>query len=125
MKILGIDFGLKKIGLAISEGELAEPLEVIQKTPETTGRLTDLCKKQGVEKIVIGLPDSGIVEEVKRFGRSLSKKTNLPVVYQPETLTSKDALSKMIASGRSRKFRRQHEDAIAAALILQSYLEEN
>ena len=129
MRRLGIDFGLRKIGLAISEGKLAEPLEVIRskdlKTSKTIQKVTDICEKQTVDKIVVGLPESGIVNQVKRFGEALRRTTQLPVVYQEETLTSQDAVVKMIEGGRSKKFRRQKEDAIAAAIILQNYLEGN
>lgn len=124
-KILGIDFGLKKIGLAFSEGELAEPLGTIQKTPKTINKIKNICEERTINKIVIGLPESGIVNEVKQFGKGLERTIHLPIIYQEETLTSQDAVSKMLEGGRSKKFRRQQEDAIAAAIILQNYLEGN
>lgn len=123
MKILGIDYGRKKIGLAISEGILATPLTVV-KEKQPLAAIKKICLDQQITEIVIGLPESGIVEEIKLFAKELSAITGLTVAFQDETLTSRSALAKMIAAGKKRKFRRQKEDAVAAALILESYLEE-
>ena len=123
MTILGIDYGRKKIGLALSEGILAEPLTVVRKE-RSVSRIKEICKNQGVTKIVMGLPDSGLVEEIKLFAQKLSGMTGLTVTFQDEVLTSQSAVVKMIEAGRNRKFRRQKEDAVAAALILESYLEK-
>jgi putative Holliday junction resolvase len=126
MKILGIDYGLKKIGLAISEGELAEPLGVInaiRNTQYAIRKIKAICGKYDIDKIVVGLPESGIVDKIKHFAGELAKITGLPVVFQDEVLTSKDAIAKMIEGGRKRKFRRQFQDAVAAAIILQSYMD--
>ncbi|PIS13966.1 Holliday junction resolvase RuvX [Candidatus Shapirobacteria bacterium CG09_land_8_20_14_0_10_47_13] len=123
MKILGIDYGRKKIGLAVSEGILATPLTVIREN-QPLAALKKICLDQQITEIVIGLPESGIVEEIKLFAKELSAITGLKVAFQDETLTSRSALAKMIAAGKKRQFRRQKEDAAAAALILESYLEE-
>ena len=130
MNILGIDFGLKKIGLALadSESKLTVPwgtIEVKSGTQKLIKKIKSLCEKEKVEKIVIGLPESGIVGKIKRFGDNLAKNTNLSVFYEDESLTSKEALAKMIESGIKKKARRKKEDQIAAALILQNYLERN
>ncbi len=55
---------------------------------------------------------------------SQSQKTGLPVYFQDETLTSKEAIAKMIAGGKKRKFRQKKQDMIAATIILESFLEE-
>jgi len=122
MKILAIDYGLKKIGLALTEGDLAEPLSVISHQPSVFKKISGICQKHGVEKIVIGLPEGKMVKKVKEFGQKVAKLTGLPVIFQDETLTSKEAIAKMIEAGRGRKTRREKEDAIAAAIILQTYL---
>jgi len=131
MKILGIDYGLKRIGLAFSETGLAEPLSVIRHPRKTSPRgrqssvirkIAGVCQKYGVEKIVIGLPEGEIATKVREFGKKLSFFTKLPVVFQDETLTSQDAIAKMIEAGKGRKTRKRIQDAIAAAIILQSYL---
>jgi len=130
MNILGIDFGLKKIGLALadSQSKLAIPwgtMEVKSNLDEVVEKIKDLCHREKVGKIIIGLPESGLVEKIKRFGDNLTQVTNLPVFYEDESLTSKEALAKMIESGIKKKARRKKEDQIAAALILQNYLERN
>ena len=73
--------------------------------------------------ISIGLPEGKIVPQVKQFAEELSQKTGIPVIFQDETLTSQEAVAKMIMAGKRRKARREKEDAVAAALILQSYLD--
>ena len=68
--ILGIDYGLKKIGLALAEGNLAEPLSVI-KTDLSTKKIVNLCQENKVDKIVVGLPEGKIVSQVKKFAEKL------------------------------------------------------
>lgn len=125
MMTLGLDFGLKKIGLALSEGELAEPLAVIENHSSTVSKIAVLCQHHKIEKLVIGVSEGKISQDIRRFGENLSRKTQLPVVYHAETLTTKEAIAKMIEAGKGRKYRQEREDACAAALILQSYLDCN
>ena len=130
MNFLGIDFGLKKIGLALADGESKLPIpwgtmEVKNSLDEVVKKIKDLCYREKVGKIIIGLPESGLVEKIKRFGDNLAQTTNLSVFYEDESLTSKEALAKMIESGIKKKARRRKEDQVAAALILQNYLERN
>ncbi|PIQ70399.1 Holliday junction resolvase RuvX [Candidatus Shapirobacteria bacterium CG03_land_8_20_14_0_80_40_19] len=117
MKILGIDYGRKKIGLAIGDTtiKLAEPLPAGRRIPE-------IIRDNGIKKIVIGIPSGRMDEEIKKFGDRIGKETKLPVDYFDETLTTQDAQKILIASGGKRKKRRQKEDAIAAAIMLESYL---
>lgn len=119
MRILGIDFGEKKIGLAISEGMLAEPLGIISITNDQLP-IIKLCQREKIEQIVVGLPEGRLAARVKKFASELAKLTGLPVEFQDETLTSQDAIAKMKEIGKKIK----DEDAIAAALILQSYLDK-
>jgi len=127
MRILGIDYGLKKIGLALTDGQLAEPLGVIRirrENQDITRAIDLICQKEEVEEIVIGLPESGLVGKIKKFGSDLEKLTGLPVFYQDENLTTQDAIAKMIEAGKSRKARKEKEDAVSAALILQDWLNQ-
>lgn len=122
MKYLGVDFGLRRIGLATSDGELASPYKVIE------GRsFADLVKKVskeavGFDKIVIGLPEGKIGQTVMGFVKAL-KKSGLNVETADETLSSQQALEKMIELNVSKKDRRI-VDAVAAAIILQNYLDQ-
>lgn len=123
MKVLGIDFGLRKIGLAVSEGMLAEPLTVIRHQVSVIEKIAALCQRDKIERIVIGLPGGKMAKQVRRFGCDLSKRISQPIVYQEEVLTTQEAIAKMIESGRGKKYRQEMEDAFAAALILQAYLD--
>lgn len=112
----------------MSEGELAEPLGVInaiRNTQYAIRKIKAICDKDGIEKIVVGISEGKMAEKQRKFGRELAKITSLPVEFQDETLTSKDAIAKMIQAGKRRKFRRQFQDAVAAAIILQSWLDKN
>ena len=125
MKILGIDYGRKKIGLAVSEGLLAQPLKVLRykKFNILCEQLEKKIKALGIEKIVMGISEGTMAEETKEFGRRLQEKLATPVEYQDETLTTKEAQRLSIEAGINRKKRKKMEDAYAAALILQAYLD--
>lgn len=126
MKILAIDFGLKNIGLALSEGELAEPFGQLKITTMAllVEKLKTICLEQKIELIVLGLPEGKIAPQVKQFGQNLQKIINLPLIFQDETLTSKEAVAKMIEAKKSLLKRKKEEHIIAACLILQAYLDQ-
>ena len=129
-KILGIDLGEKRIGLAIAEGDLAEPLTIIEVSKQDSAleKIVEICQQERVQKIVLGLPleSEGRLgpqaQKVKRFGRKLAEVTGLKIIFWDETLTSKEALAKMVEAGKPVKKRRFLDD-VAAALILQEYLD--
>ncbi len=125
MPILGIDYGRRKIGLALGEGKLVEGLSVIRYKDEEKAleKIAGIIKKEAVDEIVVGVSEGQIGEESRSFGEKLSKKVNLPVFFQDETLTTQEAQTLSIAAGIKRKKRRVLEDAYSAALILQSYLD--
>jgi len=123
MNFLGIDFGLKRIGLAFSDSSLATPLIVLVNHQSVVFKISRLCRKHQIEKIVIGLPEGMLKKKVKKFGQKLALASSLPVVYQDETLTSQEAIAKMIEAGKGKEKRRKFQDAAAAAIILQSYLD--
>jgi putative Holliday junction resolvase len=126
MRLLGIDYGKKRIGLAFSEGFFPSPLSVILLKTQAQALLAiaEECKKLDIEKIVIGISKGTLAKETRIFGGGLSKITEIPVVFIDETLTSKVAIQKMIEGKTSKKKRKIREDAAAAALILQNYLEK-
>lgn len=119
MITLGIDYGERKIGLAISSGKLAQPLKVVHSLSE----ILDIINKEHVEKIVIGISEGQVAKNAKKFAEELKEKTNLEVVEIDETLSTKDAQAMAMEAGIKRKKRKAMEDAYAAALILQSYLD--
>jgi putative Holliday junction resolvase len=124
-KVLGIDYGKKKIGLASATTTLAEVYGVIrfETIKEAIRKIRKTVEREKVEKIVIGISEGKMAKETKRFGRKLEKEINLPVVFQDETLSTKEAQALAIEAGIRRKKRKQLEDAYAAAVILQDYLD--
>lgn len=121
--LLGIDYGLKKIGLAISLSSLPQPLAVIPNNPKALDKIAQIITKNKIAKIIIGLPEGQLREGIILFARLLSKKTNAPVLFQDETLTTQDAIAISVQLSHSRTKRKRLEDAFAAALVLKSYLE--
>ncbi|MBI4100565.1 Holliday junction resolvase RuvX [Candidatus Microgenomates bacterium] len=122
MNILGVDYGERKIGLAISSGFLATPLGIEENTKNIGEKIKIICQREQIGKIVIGLSEGKMAIRQKEFGQKLTKACEIPVEFWDETLTSKEALRKMIEAGVRQKKRRR-EDAAAAALILQSFLD--
>jgi putative Holliday junction resolvase len=133
LRILGLDYGEKRIGVAICDelGLTAQGLPtIIRKNKKHDWEiLLSLISNYKVEKIVIGYPvrldgSEGIqCEKVDRFAALLEKKFALPVVKWPETLSTKDAEEILIKSGINWKKRKEKIDKLAACLILQDYLD--
>lgn len=125
MRILGIDYGKRKIGIALGDERLVEGFTVVRYEDEKKAleKIVKIIKKERINEIVVGVSEGQIGEESRRFGEKLGKKVNLPVHFQDETLTTRDAQALSIIAGIKRKKRRALEDAYSAALILQSYLD--
>ena len=136
MRIMGLDFGSKTVGVAISDSLLitAQALEIIRRKEEnklrrTLARIEELIEEYEVEEIVLGLPKNmnateGIrVELTMEFREKLERRTGLPVIMWDERLTTVVAEKAMIEAGIRRENRKEYVDKIAAALILQGYLD--
>ena len=133
MRILGIDYGHKRLGLALSdEGEtLASPLPVYQRRDTTKDHafLAQLVEEKEVSQIVVGLPrnmDGSLGEMAKQvlaFVETLKEKNDLPIDTFDERLSSIEAERVLIQADLSRKRRKTLRDSVAAVLILQGYLE--
>lgn len=127
MRILGIDYGRKKIGLAVGDTEtrLAEPHSVIRfnTAGERFEKVNQVVQVEQVEQVVVGVSEGKMAQETKKFGEKLKKKLKIPVNFQDETLTTQEAQELSIKAGIKRNKRRMLEDAYSAALILQAYLD--
>ena len=133
MRILGIDYGHKRLGLALSdEGEtLASPLAVYQRRDldRDLAFLAQLVEEKEVGRIVVGLPRNmdgslgEMAQKVLAFVDTLKKKTHLPVDTFDERLSTAEAERVLIQANLSRKRRKNLKDSLAAVLILQGYLE--
>ncbi len=133
LRILGLDFGDKRIGVAVSDplGITAQGITMFIR--ETEGgeynKLADLVEELDVKKIVVGIPknmDGSLGpqgEKVMEFVRSLKRKLKLPVETFDERLTTKQADNILIEAGLSRKKRKGVIDKVAGTIILQAYLD--
>ena len=136
MRIMGLDFGAKTVGVAISDPLLitAQGIEIIRrkednKLRKTLARIEELIVEYEVEEIVLGLPKHmndtlGIrVELSYEFKEKLERRTGLPVHMWDERLTTVAADKAMIEAGLRREERKEHVDKVAAVFILQGYLD--
>ena len=126
MKILGIDYGRRKIGLAVADGSLSEPLQVIRykDIKILSEKLKKIIKENKIEKVVIGISEGKMAEETEKF-LSAIRYTLLPIPVETfdETLSTHMAQELSKETNVSRKKRKNLEDAYAAAVMLQSYLD--
>lgn len=140
MRVLGIDFGAKRVGLALSDasGLLASPWKAVEggKPLAAAARLAavaaDLAREDdGLAAIVVGLPrrldgsDNDQTPIVRVFAAELARLAGLPVMLQDERLSSHEADSRLAQRERDWRKRKAKIDAAAAAIILQDYLDRN
>lgn len=136
MRILGLDFGSRTVGVAVSDELLwtAQGVETIERKDEnklrkTCARIEELIKQYEVKTIVLGLPknmnntEGERVEKTKEFKDMLERRTGLPVVLWDERLTTVAAEQVLMESGVRRENRKAVIDKVAACLILQGYLD--
>ena len=123
MKVLGIDYGLKWIGLAISDDErkMAFPYETSENNSRFFSRLNEIIKKEDIYKIVIGLPlnkkmkPTNQTTEIENWAEKLIEEVDLPIDFENEIFTSKAA----------DRYDAKNRHSAAAAILLQSYLDRN
>lgn len=136
MRIMGLDYGTKTVGVAVSDplGITAQAVETITRKEEnklrkTCARIEALIAEYGVERIVLGFPkhmnnDIGErAEKALEFRDMLARRTGLEVVMWDERLTTVSAERMLMESGVRRENRKKHIDQIAAVFILQGYLD--
>lgn len=133
VKYLGVDYGDKRVGIAVSySGILAEGLTVLQPRSmrDAIDRVAGLCTAD-TERIIVGLPlnmdgsEGDRASKTRAFGRVLEKVSGVKVEYFDERLTSIEADGRMVADGLRRDKRKAIIDKVAAQIILQTYLDCN
>ena len=134
MRVLGIDYGEKRIGLAMTDPEaiLAYPYATLVKTTRDKlfADLAEVLDKERVECIVLGLPvdlhgaETLITRQVRNFAASLARRTDVPIHLADERLSSQAAMDDLAASGMSRKRKKAVLDQQAAVRILESWLRQ-
>lgn len=136
MRIMGLDFGSKTVGVAVSDALFltAQGVEIIRRKEEnklrqTLARIEELIVEYEVEEIVLGLPkhmngSEGVrVELTEEFKKKLERRTGLPVTFWDERLTTVSADRTMMEAGIRRENRKEYVDMLAATFILQGYLD--
>ena len=136
MRIMGLDYGTKTVGVAISDALCltAQGIETIERKEEnklrrTLARIKELAEEYEVDKIVLGFPkhmNNDIGERAKstlEFKDMVERRTGLEVIMWDERLTTVEAERTLIESGVRRENRKKYVDKIAAVFILQGYLD--
>jgi putative holliday junction resolvase len=125
MKYLGIDFGTKRVGIAVSDdgGKLAFPYSIVLNDEKLFEEIGKIIEKEKIEEIIMGESrnfngePNKIMKEIKEFKKELEEKTQLKIYLEPEFLTS--------AQAEHIQGKTDMHDASAAAIILQSFLDKN
>lgn len=136
MRIMGLDYGSKTVGVAMSDELLitAQVLETITRKDEnklrkTYARIEEIAKEYQVEQIVLGYPKNmnntlgERIERTEEFKAALERRTGLPVILWDERLTTVAAQKSLMESDVRREHRKEYVDQVAAAFILQGYLD--
>ena len=130
MKILGIDYGQKRIGLAMAQGTMAFPFKTLEKSTRDKlfADLMAIIENEGVQAIVLGLPldiegaETLTTRQTLKFRDSLARRTTLPIHLVNEALTSFDARQRLNEAGVPQRRHREMLDQMAAVCILETYL---
>ncbi len=132
MKILGIDYGTKKCGLAVADTELgmvfARTVLPRKDNESLYTTIARMVEEESIAEIVVGLPvdmygeETLITRQAKNFGTRLAARLNLPVNFCDERLSSVEAQERLREAGFSAKKTKKNLDAEAAAIILRTYL---
>ena len=135
MRVLAVDHGEKRIGLALSDptATIASPLKVIEHVSRLmdAAQVANLAHENEAGLIVVGqsFDEEGLPNlagrRAAKFAQALQEQSQIPVVLWDESFSTQDARATRIELGVSRKKRGGHQDALAAVVILQSYLESN
>ncbi len=135
MRLMGLDVGDERIGIALSDtrGLMARPLEVIARSAGSASfqRIAALVVEHHVERIIVGLPlllgggEGKQVASVRAYVRGLEPFLQAPVVYWDERDSSNEATRILADNASGRRRQRRRQDAVAAAVILQDYLDQH
>lgn len=133
MKVLAIDLGEKRVGLAVSDpaGRMAValPLYMWKGDGNDVENLAAVAREQGADKIVVGLPlnmngtEGAAAQQAREFGGELQRSLRIPVEYWDERLTSEEAADRLKETPIRGRRKREHTNTVAAQIILESYLQ--
>ncbi len=118
---LAVDYGTKRVGLAIARAGLAEPLVILDNSPELLNQIQQIIEAEQPQQLIVGLSEQKMAELTKAFARELAAKTKLPIIFADETLSSQTVREKIKTS--KKKVRTGHIDHFSAAYFLQEWLD--
>ncbi|SKB57241.1 putative holliday junction resolvase [Lachnospiraceae bacterium] len=138
MKYIGLDYGSKTVGVALTDatGTIPHGVEIVRRDSEkrlrrTCARIEEIIIAEQVDEIVIGLPlnmdgtEGERAEKARAFGEMIARRTGLPIHFMDERLSTVEAYEIMDDTGvMDRKDRKDRVDSIAAAIILQDFLND-
>jgi len=122
-KVLAIDYGTVRVGLAVSMYTLADPLVILPNDDNLINKITELLGELDADLILIGISENEMAQKTKEFTRQLKKHTDLPIKFADETLSSHTVHEKLMTAKKSKRSR--DIDHYAAAEFLQAWLDEN
>jgi len=135
MRVLAVDVGTRRIGVAISDptGTIAQSHSVIARAgwKKVADAIRRIIEGYGVDQVVVGLPlrldgtEGPAAVEARMFAARLHTELSVPVIMQDERLSTTAAERAMLSQDTRRKRRRERRDAVAAAVFLQTYLDRN
>lgn len=124
-RILALDYGRARVGVAVSAGSLAEPLQVLAANEQTTSKIAEICQEHRVTQLVIGVSEREMATESRTWGENLAQQLNLPVTFEDETLSSVEVQKRLRSARAGKKAYTGPIDHYAAAVILERYLDEH
>lgn len=127
MRLLGIDYGQKKLGVAVAFSPIAEPYSVIRRSNRESvlEKIKTLVEAEQIERVVVGISEGEMAKETKNFADNLRAYLTVPVDLHDETLSTQSAQKLAQEANVARAKRKRLEDAYAASIMLQSYLDGN
>lgn len=127
-KYLAIDYGVKRIGLAINQAKLAEPLLVLPNTANVKEQIKQICFERDIDLVVVGLSEQEMAQKTRKFVtelKSVLESLGIDLVFHDETLSTQEVRDKLLTGPAKKKKRQGPVDHYAAALILERWMEEN
>lgn len=121
MKTLGIDYGTKRVGVAVSYASLAEPLTILENDEHLLREVKKIVNEHKVKRIVVGLSENEMAKKTQAFAESLQNELKLPICFNDETLSSYQV--HQFLRLHNLKERQGPIDHLAAAVILQNFLD--
>lgn len=129
---LGIDYGKKRIGLALGS-KIPRPLLTVENSDQNKviDQIINICDKNEIDKIIIGLPEeidqnsADLREEIKQFGNRIEKLTAIEIIYEPEAYTSVEAEERLKQSKQYDRMDKGRVDRESATLLLEQYINRN